>query len=131
MEFFLPLVFIFYFFKIKKMNYANTTELPFIEAGLLKLHPFTGDKLMVVRAILPKGSIAPKHSHPHEQMSLVGSGKVKVRLEGKEIELGAGGIVHFPSNVEHELEAVEDSLLFDIFTPVREDFIERLKASKQ
>jgi len=112
------------------MNYANTQELPFIEVGALKLHPFAGDKLMVVRALLPKGSIAPKHAHPHEQMSLVANGKVKVRMEGKEFELSDGGIVHFPSNVEHELEAVEDSLLFDIFTPLREDFLEKLNQKK-
>jgi quercetin dioxygenase-like cupin family protein len=112
------------------MNYANTQELPFIEAGTLKLHPFSGNQLMVVRALLPKGSIAPKHAHPHEQMSLIAKGKVKVRMEGKEIELSDGGIVHFPSNVEHELEAVEDSLLFDIFTPLREDFLEKLNQKK-
>ncbi|WP_454244365.1 cupin domain-containing protein [Psychroflexus sp. MBR-150] len=80
-----------------------------------------------MKAELPKGSIAAKHSHPHEQMTYVVKGRVKVRMKGEEFILSQGGIVHFPSNEEHELEAAEDTILLDIFTPVREDFIQKLK----
>ncbi|MDF0718168.1 cupin domain-containing protein [Muricauda sp. 334s03] len=108
-------------------NYAQMDELPFLEAGELKLYPFAGDKLMTVRAELPKGSIAAKHSHPHEQMSFVAKGHIKVRMKGKEFALLQGGIVHFPSNEEHEVEAVEDTTLIDFFTPLREDLLQKLK----
>lgn len=107
-------------------RYAQMNELPHFALGELKLHPFTGDKLMSVQAELPGGSIAAKHSHPHEQMSYVVKGRVLVRMKGEEFALSAGGIVHFPSNEEHELEAVEDTILLDFFTPVREDFLKRL-----
>ena len=110
-------------------NYAQMDELPFLEAGEIKLYPFAGDGLMIVQAKLPKGSVAAKHSHPHEQMSFVAEGHVKVRMKGKEFNLFQGGIVHFPSNEEHEVEAVEDTILIDLFTPVREDLIQKLEES--
>lgn len=116
---------------MNKSKYAQMNELPHFQVGNLKLFPFAGDKLMTVQAELPKGSIAAKHSHPHEQMSYVVKGGVKIRMKGEEFTLSQGGIVHFPSHEEHELEAVEDTLLLDIFTPVREDFIQKLKEAAQ
>ena len=68
-----------------------------------------------------------QHSHPHEQMSFVAKGHIKVRMKGKEFALLQGGIVHFPSNEEHEVEAVEDTTLIDFFTPLREDLLQKLE----
>jgi quercetin dioxygenase-like cupin family protein len=93
--------------------------------GALTLRPFAGDKLMVVRIEAPEGSLAPMHSHPHEQMSLVISGRVSFRLLGQERVLGAGEVVHLPSGVEHEARFLESTVMYDIFSPVRDDF--RLK----
>lgn len=112
---------------MNKSKYVQMNELPHLQVEKLKLFPFAGDKLMTVQAELPKGSIAAKHSHPHEQMTYVAKGRVKVKMKGEEFILSQGGIVHFPSNEEHELEAAEDTILIDVFTPVREDFIQKLK----
>jgi quercetin dioxygenase-like cupin family protein len=35
--------------------------------------------------------------------------------------------VHIPSGVEHEVTFLEDALVFDVFQPPREDFLERLQ----
>ena len=76
-------------------KYAQMDELPFLEVGELKLYPFAGDKLMTVRAELPKGSIAAKHSHPHEQMSFVAKGHVKVRMKGNKLfEINILDVIH-------------------------------------
>ncbi|MBR07915.1 MAG: cupin [Rickettsiales bacterium] len=131
MSFFIGIYFIIHKLKSMKLNYSNTKNLPFLEQGVIKLHPFAGEKLMFLRAVLPKGSIAAKHSHPHEQMTYVASGKVVVRMGGDEVILSEGWIVNFPSNVEHEVEALSDTILLDMFTPLREDLIEKIAHQKK
>ncbi|RMD81127.1 MAG: cupin domain-containing protein, partial [Chloroflexi bacterium] len=44
-------------------------------------------------------------------------------------ELGPMDIVHIPGGVEHEAIMEEDSLFFDLFHPVRTDFLERQEAA--
>lgn len=114
-----------------KLNFTNTKDLPFLEQGLIKLHPFAGEKLMLLKAFLPKGSVAAKHAHPQEQITYVASGKVVVRMLGEEVILSEGWIVHFPSNVEHEVEALADTILLDMFTPLREELLEKIANQKK
>jgi quercetin dioxygenase-like cupin family protein len=96
------------------------------EVGGLSLRPFAGDGLMVVRVEGPAGSEAPDHTHPHEQMTLVEAGRVRLRLDDDMVELGAGECLHIPSGAVHGAVVLEDTVFFDIFHPVREDFLERI-----
>jgi len=98
--------------------------------GSLTLHPFDGQRLMVVRVEGPAGSLAMAHAHPHEQMCLVVSGRLRFRVGERELLLGAGDIVHIPPGVEHETQLLQDSVFFDVFTPVREDFLQRIEAAR-
>lgn len=109
-----------------KMRAVQSESLKGFSMGTLTLRPFGGEKLMVVRVEAPKGSVAPAHAHPHEQMSLILTGRVRFRIENEERIIGPGEIVHIPSNVEHEAEILEDSIFFDIFHPVREDFLSKV-----
>lgn len=95
--------------------------------GQLTLRPFAGDKLMVVRVEAPKGGIAPGHAHPHEQLTLILSGRVRFRIGNEEKVLGPGEAIHIPSGEEHEAEMLEDAVFFDIFHPVREDFLREVE----
>lgn len=104
------------------LKVSQTATAKSLSLGGLTLRPFAGDNLMVVRIEAPAGSLAPAHSHPHEQMSLVVSGRVSFRLLGEERVLGAGEVVHLPSGVEHEARFLEETLMYDIFSPVRDDF---------
>lgn len=104
------------------MMVKHTDTLQGFPMSGLTLRPFAGEKLMLVRVEGGKGSLAPRHSHPHEQISLVVTGKVRFRMMGEERELGPGEAVHIPGGIEHEALVIEDLLMFDIFHPVREDF---------
>ena len=55
------------------------------------------------------GEGAEEHSHPHEQILLVLSGRVRIRLGGEARELGPREAAHMPPNVAHSLSALEDS----------------------
>lgn len=83
-----------------------------------------GGKVMVVRWRFKKGCLVPLHKHPHEQISIGEEGMLRFLVDGKEVNVGRNGILCIPSNVPHEVEALEDSVAIDIFTPPREDFIQ-------
>lgn len=85
----------------------------------------TGDNMMMVRLQMKKGCLVPAHHHVHEQITFIQKGKVKFWIEGKETLLETDGVACIPSNASHKVEALEDSLLFDIFNPPREDFLKK------
>ena len=85
---------------------------------------FVGEKLMICRFRFAPFLVTPEHSHPHEQMSLVVSGRVRFFIEGKERIADPGDVLHFPSNCVHGATMMEaEVVLIDIFTPLREDFL--------
>lgn len=109
------------------MEVRKTDTLKSFSLDGLTLRPFAGDKLMLMRVNGSAGSRAPAHSHPHEQMSLIVSGRVWFRIGVEERELGPGEVVHIPSGVEHEALLLEDTVLYDLYHPVREDFMARVE----
>jgi len=83
-----------------------------------------GKSLMLARFHLERGAVLPLHKHLHEQATSVVKGKLEFYLAGEEKILEAGDGLLIPSNVEHEVVALEDSIVLDSFTPLREDFLE-------
>jgi quercetin dioxygenase-like cupin family protein len=82
-----------------------------------------GGSLMAVQVHLPQGSVAPAHGHPHEQITYVIHGRVSYRIGDETRELAEGDSAYVPGDTEHEVTALEDTLVVDVFTPQREDFL--------
>ena len=83
-----------------------------------------GQNLMICRFRFAPLLVTPEHTHPHEQMSLVVSGRVRFFVEGEERIASSGDVLHFPPNCLHGATMMdEEVVLIDIFTPVREDFL--------
>ncbi|MCG7377232.1 cupin domain-containing protein [Paenibacillus sp. ACRSA] len=84
-----------------------------------------GGTLMMVEVSFAKGGIGEVHSHDqHEQVSYIVKGSFEVQV-GEEIRiLRAGDSFYAGYNVPHGVKALEDSIILDVFTPFREDFIE-------
>jgi len=91
---------------------------------LLSRKLITGDRVMLAHVILKKGSIVPAHQHENEQVTYILSGALKFELQGKEIVLRQGDVLHIPSNVVHSAIALEDTLDLDIFSPPRQDWLD-------
>ena len=85
----------------------------------------TGDRVTVARFELAAGGVVPRHAHPNEQVSCVLSGALKFRFPGQDIVARAGEVVRIPGGVDHEVEVVETAVVVDIFSPVRQDWIDK------
>ncbi|HTZ34234.1 MAG TPA: cupin domain-containing protein [Methylomirabilota bacterium] len=84
-----------------------------------------GDKLMLARVFLKKGAHVPEHHHHNEQVTYILEGALKFAIDGKEIVVRAGEVLCIPSNMPHEAWALEDTLDLDVFTPPREDWLNK------
>ena len=79
--------------------------------------------LTIARLHLQKHAVVPEHSHVHEQIATVERGALKFFIEGREQMVKAGESLAIPSNVPHGVEAVEDTIVVDVFSPARQDWI--------
>jgi len=79
--------------------------------------------MMLVEVTFKKGSVGAQHQHPHEQVSYVLSGQFEYTVDGKSYILKKGDSYYVPPEAMHGVTALEDSLILDVFTPQREDFL--------
>jgi quercetin dioxygenase-like cupin family protein len=85
----------------------------------------SGDKAMVAQVFLKKDAVVPEHHHESEQITYILEGALKFELEGQEVVVHKGEVLHIPSNVPHRAVALEDTLDLDIFSPIRTDWLKK------
>ena len=93
------------------------------EPGLTRRVLAYNDKLFLAEHQMVKGWAGAVHSHPHDQVVYIVRGHLKVDCQGKSFELRAGDTFVVRGGVQHGASAIEDSLVIDVFTPCREDYI--------
>lgn len=84
----------------------------------------TADRVTIASFELKKGGVVPRHAHENEQVSCVLSGTLRFRLDAGDIDVHGGETVQIPGNVAHEVEVLEDAVVMDVFSPVRQDWID-------
>lgn len=82
-----------------------------------------GEKTLMTEFRLKKGGILPRHSHPHEQTGYLVSGRVNVHAGGETFEAEPGDSWSIAGDLEHGAEPLEDSIVVEVFSPVREDYL--------
>jgi quercetin dioxygenase-like cupin family protein len=82
------------------------------------------DSLMLVRVEFEKGGVGSLHQHYHVQITNVESGKFEVEINNEKRILQAGDVFYVPPNVMHGAVCLEAGVLIDVFSPMREDFVE-------
>ncbi len=85
----------------------------------------TGDQEMIAQIWLRQGAIVPMHDHVSEQMTCVFQGALKFSIGGEVYIVRAGEVLHIPSSVPHQAEALEDTFELDVFSPIRQDWLDR------
>lgn len=81
------------------------------------------DKLMVVKVQFEKGGVGTLHQHYHSQITHVESGIFEVEIAGEKKVLSGGDAFYIPPNVLHGAVCLEAGVLIDVFSPMREDFV--------
>jgi quercetin dioxygenase-like cupin family protein len=82
-----------------------------------------GERTSLSEFFLEKGSIIPKHKHPHEQTGYVISGRMIFTIGDERCEAEPGDSWNIPSNVEHDVEVLEDTVVIEVFSPAREYYL--------
>lgn len=95
---------------------------------LLDRRLITGKTMMMAHVYLKKGCIVPQHSHQNEQLTYVLEGCLRLwvgeHLE-QMVDVHAGEVLLIPSNIPHKAEALEDTLDLDVFSPPRQDWLDK------
>ena len=100
-------------------------------SAMLDRRLITGDRMMLAHVYLKKGCIVPRHQHENEQLTYILEGALRFWIgedEKEERVIRAGEVLHIPSNVWHKAEALEDTLDVDVFSPPRQDWLEKSDA---
>src|ERR1700755_1428828 len=84
----------------------------------------SGEREMLAQVYLKRGCLVPMHSHEAEQMTYVLQGALKFLIGGEDITVREGEVLHIPSRVPHQAEALEDTFELDVFSPIRQDWLD-------
>lgn len=79
--------------------------------------------MTIAKLRLAKGAVVPLHSHVNEQVTMLESGALRFEMGGEDFVIRAGETLRIPPDLPHRVEAIEDSVATDVFTPAREDWI--------
>ena len=96
--------------------------------GQLSRRLITGSRMMLAHVYLKKGCIVPRHQHENEQLTYILEGGLHFWIgedESEEVVVRAGEVLHLPSMVWHKAEALEDTLDLDVFSPPRQDWLDK------
>ena len=85
----------------------------------------TGEREMLAHIWLKRGAIVPTHSHESEQLTYVLQGALKFSIDGEELIVREGEVLHIPSMVPHQAEALDDCFELDVFSPIRQDWLDK------
>ena len=114
-------------FFIDPASAARITQMTGLETTILT--GFHGEKMMMALNATSPGHSVPTHSHPHEQIGMVFSGRAILRIGTEERTVQKGDFYCIPPNVPHSDTCLGDVpfVMLDIFYPIRNDFLEKLQ----
>lgn len=92
-------------------------------AGVVRRVLAYNEGLMCVENSFEKGAVGALHSHPHTQITYVVKGAFSFTIDGETRTVRAGDTLLKENGVEHGCTCLEQGILLDIFSPMREDFV--------
>ncbi|MDR2804215.1 MAG: cupin domain-containing protein [Dysgonamonadaceae bacterium] len=111
--------------KTKSNNFLLASEIPweYASEGMTRQILGYDGQLMLVKVKFQKGAIGSTHEHYHTQGTYVVSGKFEVTIAGEKRILEAGDGFYVEPDVAHGCVCIEEGILIDTFSPMRQDFL--------
>lgn len=81
------------------------------------------NQIMMVQVKFETGALGAPHQHFHTQATYCVSGKFEFEIDGIKQIVSAGDGVYIQPNLVHSAVCLEEGMLIDTFSPVREDFL--------
>jgi quercetin dioxygenase-like cupin family protein len=82
-----------------------------------------GERTLMSGFRLEKGRTLPRHAHPYEQTGYLVSGRMQLSIGEKTFETEPGDSWCIPADAEHGAVILEDSVVIEVFSPVRGDYM--------
>ena len=83
------------------------------------------ERVMLVKVAFEKDSIGYLHKHYHTQITHIAAGSFEVTIGKEKKILKSGDAFYIPPNEEHGVVCLEEGMLIDVFSPYREDFVQK------
>lgn len=83
------------------------------------------ESILMARVEFDVGAVGAVHAHTHSQVSYVESGEFDVYIDGVETRLGPGDSFYIEPDLDHGAVCRKAGVLIDVFSPVRDDFLEK------
>lgn len=82
------------------------------------------NQIMMVQVKFEKGAVGSPHQHFHTQATYCVQGKFEFEIDGEKQVVTGGDGVYIEPNLLHSAVCLEAGMLIDVFSPVREDFLD-------
>ncbi len=106
------------FFASKEMKWED------LGGGVQRQFLGYDNQIMMVKVKFDKGALGAPHQHFHTQSTYCSSGKFEFVIDGETKIVNAGDGVYISPNLLHSAVCLEAGILIDVFSPVREDFLD-------
>jgi quercetin dioxygenase-like cupin family protein len=106
------------------MSFATLSSLPAKEifGRTIRGHYAHLDRMTIGEVEFDPGIELPMHSHPHEQISYVISGRLEFTVGDQTTILEPGMAALIPGGVAHGGKTLTACRVIDLFSPVREEY---------
>jgi len=107
--------------KKRSLSAMRTTE---VRPGVVR-RSFSGAGATLAWTTLAPGHEPRPHTHPHEQIVYILSGRGRFRVGDESADVEAGDVLVVPPGVLHHVETTGDEELVDlsVFNPRRDDYL--------
>ena len=111
---------------MERKKFLKDADIQWEELGGGVSRKFLGydNQIMMVKVKFEKEAIGSPHQHFHTQATYCASGKFEFTIDGEKSIVNAGDGVYIAPNLMHSALCLEEGILIDVFSPVREDFLD-------
>lgn len=110
----------------KEFLIDSETEWEVVGEGVKRKIMGYDDRIMMVNVVFEAGSIGTPHEHYHSQVTNVAKGTFEVTIGGVTKTMKQGDCFYIPPHAIHGVVCIEAGLLIDVFSPIREDFMQKM-----